>query len=167
MHDDDHPQDSGGEASLWEYCLRVYADKAVSQACLAAQDTHNLDVCLLLYLAWLADRGEQISESQLGRVVNACKDWRNSVVLPLRKQRRRWKAVGPESWEYAALKKLEQQAEREQLSMLETLLARSEIHATRDTTTAFKENLDNLLRCFDLPRASLHEFFEAVQGVDA
>ena len=172
MEDDNRPQNSDSDVTLWDYSLRVYADKVVSQACLAAQDTYNVDVCLLLYLAWLAHRGEQISKSQLGQVVNACEDWRNAVVLPLRKQRRRWKAVDSESWEYAALKRLEQQAERDQLQAMEASFshifqAEASGGTARQSDIAYclSENLKTLAAALSLPESALADFRGALDGV--
>ncbi|MEM6544628.1 MAG: TIGR02444 family protein [Pseudomonadota bacterium] len=168
-----HDTDASG-LSLWQFCLQVYSDKAVAQACLNAQDDYNLDVCLLLFAAWLASRERKISNGEVEQVVDACQYWRQSTVLPLRSQRQRCKENDPKSWEYAALKRLEQQAEKEQLEFMESLyLAGTEGDsgftdmnaASGMEAETLAENLLTITRQFSLDSSVLDAFGEAIVGI--
>jgi uncharacterized protein (TIGR02444 family) len=90
----------------------------VAAACLDAQDTHGLDVNLLLFAAWLAAAGHAVDESDARRADDHCRAWREDVVEPLRRRRRAWKRAAPHPGAYAAIKALEIEAERQQLVML-------------------------------------------------
>jgi uncharacterized protein (TIGR02444 family) len=90
----------------------------VAAACIDAQDTHGLDVNLLLFAAWLAAAGHAVDESDARRADDHCRAWRKDVVEPLRRRRRAWKLAAPHPGAYAAIKALEIEAERQQLVML-------------------------------------------------
>lgn len=43
--------------SLWDFCLKHYADQEVQQACLKIQEKYNGNINLLLFFAWVEDAG--------------------------------------------------------------------------------------------------------------
>ncbi|MGI9492931.1 MAG: TIGR02444 family protein, partial [Geminicoccaceae bacterium] len=45
------------ESPFWDYSLSLYGRPGVEQACLELQRRHGLNVNLLLFAFWLADRG--------------------------------------------------------------------------------------------------------------
>ena len=106
-------------SQLWHYALQVYADPAVATACLHAQDVFGVDVNLLLCAAWCASRGQRLELRQLAALDEHCRGWREQVITPLRRQRRNWKDDPAHREDYASIKRLELEAEREQLSRLE------------------------------------------------
>ncbi len=125
-------QKKSSESALWTFATSVYADAAVSQAALRAQDEAGLDVNLLLFAAWLATRGVALDSAQLERAEARCGLWRQEVVQPLRRLRRGWKQNPPHESAYAAIKDLELEAERRQLAFLEDLVAPDERSAGND-----------------------------------
>lgn len=130
-------------SSLWEYALTVYADPDVADACLLAQDAHGVDVNLLLCAAWCAACGIRLDEAAVRKLDGHCRSWREQVIIPLRRQRRAWKAGAGRSEDYAAIKELELAAEREQLRRLEALL-----EAELKAPTALDHNLLAVTRYF-------------------
>jgi uncharacterized protein (TIGR02444 family) len=121
---DEHRGDRGGAdcgEALWTYAVATYAAADVSALCLALQERHDLDVNLLLYAAWCATRRVQLASADIRRAAERCEAWRRQVVLPLRRQRQRWSRALERSAEYAAIKRLELAAEREQLQQLAQL----------------------------------------------
>ena len=81
-------------ADLWSFSLAVYAAPGVADACLTAQDEAGADVNLLLWAAWLAAQGHDLTAAELAEAVAATQPWRDDVVRPLRALRRRLKS-GP------------------------------------------------------------------------
>lgn len=118
---------------LWRYAVEVYGNAAVAKTALQAQDAHGLDVNLLLFAAWCAFEGRSLDEAQLGRAEARCAAWRSEVVEPLRRTRRRWKAMAQRAGDYEAIKDLELAAERRQLSMLAGLTEDPGFAAAGDT----------------------------------
>ena len=109
-------------ADLWHYANAVYAREGVARACLRAQDELGADVNLLLYAAWCAQLGQSLSAADFAAAEQRCNVWRDTVVRPLRAQRRRWRGAVERASEYSAIKQLELAAERAQLEMLAGLL---------------------------------------------
>jgi uncharacterized protein (TIGR02444 family) len=73
---------------FWRFSLDLYADQAVAGACIALQDEAGVDVNVLLYVLWAANRGRRLDESEVREIVAAVEDWRTGVVVPLRTARR-------------------------------------------------------------------------------
>jgi len=115
------PADPGQD--LWHYANALYAREGVARACLHAQDALGADVNLLLYAAWCAQLGQSLSAGDFAEAEQRCSVWRDTVVRPLRSQRRRWKGALERAREYSAIKQLELAAERAQLEMLAGLLS--------------------------------------------
>ncbi|MEM8489197.1 MAG: TIGR02444 family protein [Pseudomonadota bacterium] len=166
----------GKEAlTLWDYATGLYQRPGVASECLRLQDSLDLDVCLLLFVAWLSDRGLTLTDKNLKQVTDSCRTWRQEVVLPLRERRRRWKTDLAHSWEYEALKGLELQAEREQMDHMEAS-ARSFARDDTEKPSASPGNLpalgsDTLLRNLEtlssslaIPLESLSALREAVSA---
>jgi uncharacterized protein (TIGR02444 family) len=77
---------------FWKFSLAVYARPRVADACLSLQDSHSLDVNLLLFCLWYAIYGSSaLAEDELRRAVTATRSWQDRVVGPLRTLRRRLK----------------------------------------------------------------------------
>jgi uncharacterized protein (TIGR02444 family) len=156
--------------SLWDFATAVYAREGVAEACIAAQDGAGFDVNLLLFAAWLAQRGETLNEARLGLAERRCEAWRDAVVIPLRERRRQWKQDAPHVQAYAALKALELEAERSQLRFLEALAGEpafleagsmpveAAAQARPDRSAIFAASLECLRRARAAPPGSLDDF---------
>lgn len=114
-------------ADLWSFSLAVYAAPGVADACLTAQDDAGADVNLLLWAAWLAAQGHDLTAAELTEAIAATVPWRRDVVQPLRAIRRRLKsgpspAPSPAAESLRAqVKSAELEAERLQQAVLQTL----------------------------------------------
>ncbi len=106
---------------LWVYATALYGVSGVARACLDAQNQHGMDVNMLLFAVWLADRRRPLSAAQVEEAVGYCQPWRRDVILPLRRQRRSWQQDPHRQLDYEAIKALEISAEREQLRRLAVL----------------------------------------------
>jgi len=77
------------DSSFWSYSLGLYSRPGVEKACLELQRRHGLDVNLLLFTLWLADRGVELDQATLASAEQATSVWQVEVVRPLRALRRR------------------------------------------------------------------------------
>lgn len=116
-------------ADLWSFSLWLYAAPGVADACLEAQDRHGADVNLLLWAAWLAVLGHDLTPAEVAEAEAATRPWRDEVVWPLRAVRRRLKSgplpaptMATESLR-AQVKAAELEAEKMQQLLLQTLPA--------------------------------------------
>ena len=108
-------------ASLWHFACALYGHAAVAEACIRAQDEYAIDINLALFAAWLAQRGEALTEGRARLAMDACALWRRDVIAPLRTRRRAWRDSAERRVDYEAIKALEIAAEREQLRRLACL----------------------------------------------
>ncbi len=114
--------------AIWDFALRFYGAPAVEEACLELQENWHADVCVLIYVLWLASREIAVSESEVRTIAESVADWRSHVVQPLRAARiamRKARDVesiaGDAERLRADIKSLELAAERRELEYLATL----------------------------------------------
>lgn len=119
-------------SELWDFTLSVYGQDGVSQACIALQDRHGLDVDVILFCSWLGATGRgAIGREELDRAWGAIAAWQGEVVSALRAVRRRIKDGFPAAPEEAAkvvgkaVLSREIEAERISLIMLEGTTSRA------------------------------------------
>jgi uncharacterized protein (TIGR02444 family) len=115
--------------SLWDFALAFYARPHVQESCLQLQDSHGVDVNLLLFTAWAGHCcGIRVDRQLLAQADERIRPWRTSVVHPLRQARRDMKQDSLAQFHAGAaalrqrVKDLELQAERLQLEHLEGFL---------------------------------------------
>ncbi|MEG1453559.1 TIGR02444 family protein [Brevundimonas sp.] len=114
-------------SGLWDWALAAYKREGVPEACLALQDFHEQNVCLLLWGAWCAETGRLPDEETLEAAADTTRAWETTTVAPLRAIRRTLKAPVPDLDIEARLsvreqiKALELKAERHLLNQLEEL----------------------------------------------
>lgn len=116
------------DGRLWCFAAAVYAWDGVAEACLTLQDSHGVDVVMLLFAGWIgADRRLACAEADLAQAAASTQGWREEVILPLRHLRRRLKegpppAPGPTTEGLRDIvSQAELRAERLQLAVLERL----------------------------------------------
>ena len=113
--------------SLWDWTLAAYKREGVPEACLALQDFHEQNVCLLLWGAWCAETGRLPDEETLEAAADTARAWETTTVAPLRAIRRTLKTPVPDLDTEARLsvrdqiKTLELKAERHLLDQLQEL----------------------------------------------
>lgn len=80
--------------AFWQFSLAVYAAAGVADECLAAQESHGVDVNVLLFCAWLAfARKIALTPQDIGAIGVEVDVWHESAVKPLRSVRRYMKNV--------------------------------------------------------------------------
>jgi uncharacterized protein (TIGR02444 family) len=73
--------------NFWQYSQSLYNQKVVASTCLSLQESHDLDVNLILFCCWYARNFGVISEALLADSLKYSKSWRRNVVLPIRSTR--------------------------------------------------------------------------------
>jgi uncharacterized protein (TIGR02444 family) len=81
------------ETPLWRFSLHFYRQDGVSDACIALQDECSVDVNLLLFLLWLAAGQRQLSVTDVKRLDEAVRGWRDLTIVPIRDTRRTLKGA--------------------------------------------------------------------------
>lgn len=109
--------------AFWHYAVAVYGREGVSERCLYLQDSHGVDVNILLFVAWLgAAKGRTVSAEDCRVLIDATAQWRREVVRAIRAVRRRVKPMAEADPRldvvYRSLKRTELDAERAEHAML-------------------------------------------------
>ncbi len=142
------------ESPFWRFSLRFYSRAKVSAACLELQDKSGVDVNLLLFLLFLAEHRRRVTQEDVARFDATVRDWRESVVKPLREIRRALKnGVGDISAEVSEsfrgqIKRLELESEHIEQTVLERFSASdlgvelaSRIEAAETNLSAYESHL--------------------------
>jgi len=112
---------------IWEWALAAYGRPGVPDACLALQDSHEQNVPVLLWSAWVAATGRKPDAETIEAACDTARAWDSVVVAPLRSVRRTLRAPipdiddGPRENVRNRIKALELEAERHLLEALEVL----------------------------------------------
>ena len=77
---------------LRDFSLRIYGLPGIAPACLRCQDDAGADVNMILLLLWTAKGGVRLSPEKIAALDASVTAWRQEVVEPLRKLRRRLKS---------------------------------------------------------------------------
>ena len=122
--------------ALWNFALDMYAQPGIEAICLALQDAHGEDICLLMCGAWLDRRGVPCTAARRDQLRALSEGWQREVIAPLRDLRRHWKPAAAQDATLATLRQrlaeLELDAERELLTRLERLCAAWPAEARRE-----------------------------------
>lgn len=82
---------------FWNWSLRAYAHPGVEKLLLSLQDRHGLDINLLLWCLWCADRFEAPPEIVIRKAADMMRRWSADVTAPLRGVRRALKEPPPQA----------------------------------------------------------------------
>jgi uncharacterized protein (TIGR02444 family) len=137
---------------FWSYSLRLYRRPGVAPACLALQDRLGLDVNLLLFCLWTAERGIALGPLAIAAAVNVSGLWSANVVVPLRAVRRFLKPLNVPGFR-GRVARIELAAEKFEQTLLFGLLPPGEgLRASRDVKAATAAaNLRRYIRRARLP----------------
>ncbi|UTW09737.1 TIGR02444 family protein [Pseudomonas benzenivorans] len=120
---------------LWRFAEHYYQRPGVEAACLQLQAS-GADVCLLICGVWLGRRGVACSAVRIEQLKAIAQPWQHQVVERLRQLRQDWRGAAQGDETLAALreqvKRLELEAEREQLHRLAILSQAWPIGAAQD-----------------------------------
>lgn len=117
---------------FWQFSLAHYRRPGVADQCLRLQDVWQVNINLLLWLFWLAERGLKADEVVILEAHCAIREWHREVTQPLRLLRRRLQQMnrkgdaGKFVAEYQQVKAVElasEQVEQRYLVGLKALLA--------------------------------------------
>lgn len=79
--------------SFWNFSLKVYVAPNIGDECISLQDSHGIDVNLLLFAAFIGRNGGTLSEREVGEIIALERDWHEQAVKPLRGARRAMKRM--------------------------------------------------------------------------
>jgi uncharacterized protein (TIGR02444 family) len=103
---------------FWTFSVTLYKKPGVAQALLDLQDSHGLDVNILLYACFAAVEQRTVSEVDASALDGVCADWRDEVIRQLRSVRRKL-AARPDTADISkGLLQLELAAEQRQQAMI-------------------------------------------------
>ncbi|WP_256378992.1 TIGR02444 family protein [Beijerinckia sp. L45] len=162
------------DQDFWTFSMHFYALPGVAAACVALQDKGGVDVNLLLFAVWSGMTGCAFRADQITAADDACRSWRDGVIIPLRTARRTLKMAGRRHNPAAAAQLRtrigEAEIEAERLQQLMLAASVSLEHIDRPQLTLVFENLDayciqylGLIDCTDLEviRSASQTFLDA------
>jgi uncharacterized protein (TIGR02444 family) len=92
----------------------VYAEQPFASVCLDLQDQFGVDVNVLLFVLWSAQRGRRLSLREVSDIIDLVKSWQINVVHPLRLARRALK-IPPSNWPLQETESLRQRVKADEL----------------------------------------------------
>lgn len=123
------------DEALWDWAVRVYALPGAKSAFLGLQNDYDLDINLILWRVWLADRGRAPDDAVAHAAVALSRGWRDATMRPMRAARDALAVARPPIDAAAAndlrarLLKVELDAEKLHLDALETLASNAPARA--------------------------------------
>lgn len=80
---------------FWDFSIALYSDQEVAGVCLELQDEYGVDVNLFLFAIWAGAIGGCILNADFyAELMDETREWRQSVIEPLREVRRKVKHLG-------------------------------------------------------------------------
>lgn len=76
---------------FWEFSIQYYP--GIATECLQLQDEVGIDVNVLLFLLWAATQRRHLNRDDIEQLDAIIRDWRESVVFPMRSVRRMVKTL--------------------------------------------------------------------------
>lgn len=156
----DHP--------FWDFSLEVYHREGVGAACLHLQESHGIDVNVMLFCLWLGASGRGVmSPAELGALQGAVDDWHRVVVRGLRAVRTALKTGFPDVPEKMreSVRGEVQAAEIDSEHLEQLLLAAAVDRPVADEGAGQEERAANGAANFDLYLDSLGLAFEPADTV--
>ncbi len=139
---------------FWDFSLKVYTSDGVAEACLELQNTHQLDVNILLFCLWYGASGRgKLNDKEIKKIICHVDIWHRDVVKELRKLRVLLKGGmknAPAELTISlrrSLQKIEIDAEHIEQLMLSTLIPAVE-DASKDDRKKIEETISNISSYF-------------------
>lgn len=152
------PLMSKSSQNFWDFSIQFYGVDGVAEACLELQNSHGLDVNMVLLCVWFGKHNGKLADSSMEQALEFSNHWRSCVVQPLRATRQ-WMKGHPPPAEGQQLgfndlreqiKKVELSAEKHQQESLQQIVSQGPC-GDKDPADeakefdAIQENLRNLL----------------------
>ena len=119
--------------AFWNYAVEIYSRPGVKALCLGLQDSYQCSVNRLLFALWLAQQGRALADNLETPEI---KRWRSERLEPLRRLRYLLKVDVVEDPAldkcYQMLKETELEAEKVEISMLQSCLHRCPLAAQQE-----------------------------------
>ena len=117
--------------AFWAWSLSVYGKPGVKDRLLALQDQYLVEVNTTLWCIWVANRGWQLREEQVRKVVQSAQIFAAHGAEPIRSVRRFFSAKRPylDDDERAAFRKMLLEAELEAERLVQQALVHSTLSA--------------------------------------
>ena len=154
------------DSPFWQFSLAVHGAPGVDAECLALQDTHGIDVDLLLFCAWTGAQDILLTDADMAAIEALVRPWRDTAIAPLRAARRGIKTLPQMAdADVAALRKdvaaLELRAEQIEHAMLYAVA--STLGSASGTTAeeAMRRNVSALGRAKGVPELAAPRLIEA------
>lgn len=150
---------------FWQFSLAVHGAPGVDAECLMLQDTHGIDVDVLLFCAWTGTQGIVLTDASMAAIEALVRPWRDTAIAPLRAARRGIKTL-PEmaDADVAALRKdvaaLELRAEQVEHAMLHAFASTLGSGGT-GAEDAMRRNVSALGRSRSVPELAAPRLVEA------
>ena len=139
---------------FWDFSTRLYARGNAKDACLTLQDSHGLDVNVVLFCCWVASSGRgAFRDGELEQALDCVSEWRGKVTEVLRTLRQNLRDGMPPAPKPLSddLRRVvvesELHAEHIEILMLHQSLDRAGT-GTFDRTQQLEDSTANLLRYF-------------------
>ncbi len=157
-------------SNFWNFSVALYAQPAIADLCLRAQDNYNANVNLLLWCVWLEQRNIVLTAERLQQAHLRVDTWEQDYVVPLRRLRRQLKqqfGTADESLEALReqIKQAELLAEKQMQVWLEVLAADWYPDATR--LLQLGENVRFYLASLPLPPAMVDAAIQTLANAHA
>lgn len=130
------------EGDFWRFSLAFYAREGLPAACLHLQDSHGLDVNIVLFCLWAGIRGQRLEADELVSIAGEAALWQRQAVAPLR-QVRRWLKM-QETAEEPKVARLRQAIKEQELRAEAIEQERLSRHVTGDGTADAQIARDNM-----------------------
>ena len=151
---------------FWQFSLAGHGAPGVDAECLMLQDTHGIDVDVLLFCAWTGAQGIALTEAHMAAIEALVRPWRDTAIAPLRAARRGIKTLPQMAdADVAALRKdvsaLELRAEQIEHAMLYAMAATLGPTTTVAPLEAMRCNVSALGRGRSVPGLDAPRLIEA------
>jgi uncharacterized protein (TIGR02444 family) len=123
-------------SNLWEFALAAYSDPIIQRHCLYLQDHYQMDVNMLLAAGFCGQQKVVWTSSLCHELITLVAPIRETYVIPLRALRRQAEGSGGL---YGALKTAELEAERAEVALLASVIAK--LTVVNDGDGSYLENL--------------------------
>lgn len=109
---------SNSTTEFWTWALDQYADADARDLLLALQETNDIIILEVMFVAWLGCQGRALDEELCRGLRASITPWVDSVVKPLRKQRQAWAEQANGSQLKTMMLAVELEAERQLADLL-------------------------------------------------
>lgn len=168
------PQPSAPTTPFWRFSLHFYRQAGIADACIALQDGCGVDVNLLLFVMWLAAARQRLAQTDVQKLDDAVRGWRDMTIIPVRDVRRALKgqstliAAGAQEAFRTRIKAIELEAERLQQEALYAMTRHGPLGTPAAPSEAVRANVAAYARVLDkdLPKDAVETLIAAFEGID-